>query len=73
MPASLPSFHPETVIREWTNGQHFSVGGAETGVRVFGAIGFGKTSGTGRLLALGYIGSAAEMQIRRAMLAIYPF
>ena len=60
-PQKLPPFHPSTVIREWENGQAFSIGDALTGVAVFGATGSGKTSGTGRHLAMGYLGSAAEM------------
>jgi hypothetical protein len=61
MPAPLPPLHPETVIRDWGNGEHFSIADAVTGVAVFGATGSGKTSGTGHHLALGYLGSAAEM------------
>ena len=61
MAAPLPPFHPETVIREWQNGSRFTIADAETGVAVFGATGSGKTSGTGRHLALGYMGSDAEM------------
>lgn len=61
MPANLPAYHPETVIREWENGEAFTIADALTGVAVFGATGSGKTSGTGRHLALGYMGSAAEM------------
>jgi type IV secretory pathway TraG/TraD family ATPase VirD4 len=57
----LPQFHPATVIRDWDNGQGFTIADAVTGVAVFGATGSGKTSGTGRHLALGYMGSAAEM------------
>ena len=60
MPAPLPAFHPETIIRDW-NGERFTIADATTGVAVFGATGSGKTSGTGRHLALGYMGSAAEM------------
>jgi type IV secretory pathway TraG/TraD family ATPase VirD4 len=58
MPA-LPRFHPSTVIRDWGNDQAFTIADALTGVAVFGATGSGKTSGTGRHLALGYLN--AEM------------
>lgn len=61
MPAPLPPYHPETVIRDWQNGERFTIADAQTGVCVLGATGSGKTSGTGRHLALGYLGSAAEM------------
>src|SRR5580704_12849204 len=61
MAAELPAYHPETVIREWENGEAFTVADATTGVCVFGATGSGKTSGTGHPLAVGYLGSAAEM------------
>ena len=56
-----PPFHPSTVIRDWGNGEGFTIADALTGVAVFGATGSGKTSGTGKHLALGYLGSAAEM------------
>ena len=60
-PAALPPFHPATTIRYLGDGQNFTIADATCGVAVFGATGSGKTSGTGRFLALGYLGSAAEM------------
>ncbi len=54
MPSTLPDFHPQTVIRNWGNGQAFRLTDALTGVCVFGATGSGKTSGVAKHLALGY-------------------
>src|ERR1700693_2894522 len=53
--AILPAFHPSTVIRDWGNGEGFTIADALTGVAVFGATGSGKTSGTGKHLAMGYL------------------
>jgi type IV secretory pathway TraG/TraD family ATPase VirD4 len=39
----------------------FTIADATCGVGVWGATGAGKTSGTGQFLAIGYLGSAAEM------------
>lgn len=59
---SLPKYHPATIIRaDPETGWQFTIADAQTGVACFGATGSGKTSGTGRHLALGYLGSAAEM------------
>ena len=52
---ALPEFHPQTVIREWTDGQAFRLADAQTGVCVFGATGSGKTSGPAKHLAYGYL------------------
>jgi hypothetical protein len=35
----LPDFHPQTVLRDWGNGQGFRLADALTGVCVFGATG----------------------------------
>ena len=51
----LPPFHPQTVIRDWGNGQAFRLSDAQTGVCVFGATGSGKTSGPAKHLAYGYL------------------
>jgi hypothetical protein len=51
----LPEFHPQTVIREWDNGDAFRLSDALTGVCVFGATGSGKTSGPAKHLAYGYL------------------
>jgi hypothetical protein len=51
----LPEFHPQTVIRDWGNGQAFRLADALTGVSVFGATGSGKTSGPAKHLAYGYL------------------
>ena len=51
----LPQFHPQTVIRDWGNGQAFRLADALTGVCVFGATGSGKTSGPAKHLAYGYL------------------
>src|SRR3984957_10421928 len=48
-----PDFHPQTVLRDWGNGQAFRLGDALTGVCVFGATGSGKTSGPAKHLAYG--------------------
>jgi hypothetical protein len=57
-----PRFHPATVIRELGNGeQPFTIADATCHVGGLGATGSGKTSGTGHFLAMGYLGSAAEM------------
>ncbi len=52
---SLPDFHPQTVIRDWNNGDAFHLSDALTGVCVFGATGSGKTSGPAKHLAYGYL------------------
>lgn len=54
-PESLPDFHPQTVLRDWGNGQAFRLIDAQTGVCVFGATGSGKTSGPAKHLAYGYL------------------
>ncbi|HEY0549120.1 MAG TPA: TraM recognition domain-containing protein, partial [Verrucomicrobiae bacterium] len=51
----LPEFHPQTLIREWDNGDAFHLSDALTGVCVFGATGSGKTSGPAKHLAYGYL------------------
>jgi len=51
----LPDFHPQTVLRDWGNGQAFRLADAQTGVCVFGATGSGKTSGPAKHLAYGYL------------------
>jgi hypothetical protein len=57
-PEEWPDFHPQTVLRDWGNGQGFRLAGALTGVCVFGATGSGKASGPAKHLAYGYL--AAE-------------
>jgi hypothetical protein len=52
---ALPEFHPQTVLRDWGNGQAFRLADAQTGVCVFGATGSGKTSGPAKHLAYGYL------------------
>ena len=49
------AFHPQTIIRDWGNGQAFRLADAQTGVCIFGATGSGKTSGPGKHLAYGYL------------------
>ena len=51
----VPSFHPQTPIRDWGDGQAFRLSDALTGVCVFGATGSGKTSGPAKHLAYGYL------------------
>ncbi|MBI3419879.1 MAG: hypothetical protein HY053_07095, partial [Proteobacteria bacterium] len=51
----LPEFHPQTVLRDWGNGEGFRLADALTGVCVFGATGSGKTSGPAKHLAYGYL------------------
>ena len=51
----LAPFHPQTVIRDWGDGQAFRLADAQTGVSVFGATGSGKTSGPAKHLAYGYL------------------
>jgi hypothetical protein len=51
----LPEFHPQTVLRDWGNGDAFRISDALTGVCVFGATGSGKTSGPAKHLAYGYL------------------
>lgn len=51
----MAEFHPQTVIRDWGNGQAFRLADALTGVCVFGATGSGKTSGPAKHLAYGYL------------------
>jgi type IV secretory pathway TraG/TraD family ATPase VirD4 len=57
----MPRFHPSTVIRELGDGEKFLISDATCHVAALGATGSGKTSGSGRFLALGYMGSDAEM------------
>jgi type IV secretory pathway TraG/TraD family ATPase VirD4 len=57
----MPRFDPSTVIRELGDGEKFLISDATCHVAALGATGSGKTSGTGRFLALGYLGSDAEM------------
>jgi hypothetical protein len=52
---ALPEFHPQTVLRDWGNGNAFRLADAQTGVCVFGATGSGKTSGPAKHLAYGYL------------------
>lgn len=52
---ALPPFHPATKLRDWGDGDAFSIADALTGVCAFGATGSGKTSGVARHLALGYL------------------
>lgn len=51
----LPEFHPQTVLRDWGQGQAFRLADAQTGVCVFGATGSGKTSGPAKHLAYAYL------------------
>lgn len=51
----MPEFHPQTVLRDWGNGEAFRIADAQTGVCVFGATGSGKTSGPAKHLAFGYL------------------
>jgi hypothetical protein len=51
----LPDFHPETLLRDWGNGQGFRLADAQTGVCAFGATGSGKTTGPAKHLAYGYL------------------
>jgi hypothetical protein len=51
----FPDFHPQTILRDWGNGQAFRLADALTGVCVFGATGSGKTSGPAKHLAFGYL------------------
>ena len=44
-PARFAQFHPATVIRDWDNGQGFTIADAVTGVAAFGATGSGRLSG----------------------------
>ena len=53
-PKTAP-YHPQTVIRDWGNGDAFRLADAQTGVIVFGATGSGKTSGPAKHLAYGYL------------------
>src|SRR5208282_6001082 len=55
IPGNVPEFHPQTVLRDWGNGQAFRLSDALTGVCVFGATGSGKTSGPAKHLAYGYL------------------
>jgi hypothetical protein len=57
--SKLPDFHPQTILRDWGDGQAFRLSDAVTGISVFGATGSGKTSGPAKHLAYGYL--AANM------------
>ena len=50
-----PPFHPQTVLRDWGDGDAFRISDAQTGVCIFGATGSGKTSGPAKHLAYGYL------------------
>jgi hypothetical protein len=52
---NLPRFHPQTVLRDWGNGDAFRLADALTGVIIQGATGSGKTSGPGRSVAYAYL------------------
>ena len=51
----LPDFHPDTVIRDFGDGDAFRLGDAYCGVVCFGATGSGKTSGPGCAIAHGFL------------------
>jgi hypothetical protein len=53
--AKLPRFHPQTILRDWGNGDAFRLADAQTGVFAVGATGSGKTSGPGKHLAFGFL------------------
>jgi len=54
--AKEPSpFHPQTILRDWGDGQAFRLADALTGTVVFGATGSGKSSGPAKHLAYGYL------------------
>jgi hypothetical protein len=55
MTNTLPDFHPQTVLRDWGNGQAFHLSDALTGVCCFGATGSGKSSGVAKHIAYGYL------------------
>lgn len=48
-------FHPNTVLRDWGDGQGFTIGDATCGCFVSGGTGSGKTSGPGRHVACGLL------------------
>lgn len=52
---NLPPYHPQTVIRNWGNGDAFRVSDALAGTMAFGSTGSGKTSAIARHLAFGYM------------------
>ncbi len=57
-----PRFHPATRIRSLGEGEpDFTIADATCHLAVIGVTGSGKTSGTARWGALGYMGSAAQM------------
>jgi hypothetical protein len=51
----LSEYHPQTLLRDWGDGNGFRISDALTGVCVFGATGSGKTSGPAKHLAYGYL------------------
>jgi len=51
----LPAYHPETIIRQWDDGDAFRLADAQTGVIVTGSTGSGKTSAIAQHLAFGYM------------------
>ncbi len=51
----LHAFHPDTILRDWGNGDAFRLGDAQSGVIAFGATGSGKTSGVAKHLAYGFM------------------
>src|ERR1035441_7776284 len=56
----LPEFHPQTLLRDRGNWQAFRLADAQTGVCVSGATGSGKTSGSAKRLAYGYLAAGPE-------------
>ena len=62
LPPKLPRFHPATRIRAMGEGEpDYTIGDAACHLKILGAIGGGKTSGSGEFFAKGYLGSDAEM------------
>jgi hypothetical protein len=52
---SVPDFHPQAVVRDRRNGHAFGLSDVLTGVCIFGATGYGKTSGPAKHLAYGHL------------------
>jgi hypothetical protein len=51
----LPPFHPQTVLRQWDNGEAFRIEDAVAGNICFGQTGSGKSSGVAKHLMYGFL------------------
>ena len=53
--AALPPFHPQTIVRDWGNGEALTIEDLRCGCVCLGQIGGGKTSGVGKHVMYGML------------------